>query len=79
MNARELYSSIKKADNAGLNLPLFLALLAVHVKPRTQEEAKKYAGSHAWKCITASPLFDLVDGVAYLSEKGEYTIRRILS
>jgi len=78
MNKIDLHKLLFRVNKNGLNLPTLQALVAVSIMPRTSDELKKATGNgHAWKCCSNSVLFDIIDDIAHLSEKGEETLNRI--
>jgi len=79
MNRNELQIALRKANAMGLNLTTLQVLVAVSLAYRTKDEVCKQTGSNqAWKCATTSPLFEFQDGKAYLSDKGEEKLSKIL-
>jgi len=78
MNAFYLNKMLRRITDHGLNLPTMHALVAVSIMPRDKEGLKLATGNnHAWKCVKSSVLFDIIDDIAHLSEKGEETLNRI--
>jgi hypothetical protein len=78
MNRNDLQTALRRANALGLNMPTLQALIAVSLGFWTKSELQKQTGNkQAWKCVIASPLFDVVDERAYLSEKGEETLNKI--
>ncbi len=78
MTAAELYKALRRADKLGINLPTLIALTYTAGQSVKIDELKDKAGRQAWKCATTSPLFDVVDNAAIVSEKGESVLGRIL-
>jgi hypothetical protein len=78
MTVSDLYYTLTRADKLGINLPTLIALTYTPRQGVTTQQLKDKAGNQAWKCATTSPLFDVVDNKAYLSEKGEAALQRIL-
>lgn len=78
MTAAELYKVLRRADKLGINLPTLIALTYTAGQAVKIDELKDKAGRQAWKCATTSPLFDVVDHAAFVSEKGENVLGRIL-
>jgi len=79
MKPTDLLTALRRANALGLNLTTVQVLVAVSLAFRTKDEVQKQTGSNqAWKCATTSVLFDFQDGKAYLSEKGEETLTKIM-